>query len=116
MDWSRLRTLGALDGPTGSSDVTDLVELFRKSAVERVAALAAEAAAANWQECAAIAHALRGSSASFGAVHLARVAGEVEHACDDGDPSVDGGLAIDAVRSALEDLLVALESLPSDLL
>ncbi|HBC07195.1 MAG TPA: hypothetical protein DC046_06370, partial [Rhodospirillaceae bacterium] len=99
--------LAALEADTSRDLVPELIQVFVKSADNRIAQITAHMAADDLAGIAAEAHALKSSSATFGAVSVRRLCAELETASKNGDP-------VTAERLVAE-LIHALDAAKSDL-
>lgn len=88
--------LSMLARPADTGLLDELVALFRQDASARVRALESAAEGSRLDEVRRLAHALKGASATFGAVRLARRASSLESAADDE--------TIDTVRARVREL------------
>jgi signal transduction histidine kinase/CheY-like chemotaxis protein/HPt (histidine-containing phosphotransfer) domain-containing protein len=89
--------MAALAGPAGDPGLLEeLIALFRTDASARVHDLESAAEGSRRDEVKRLAHALKGASATFGAVRLAQCASSLETAVE--------GEAIDAVRARVREL------------
>ncbi len=79
--------LAALEADTSRDLVPELIQVFVKSADNRIAQIAAHMAAGDLAGIAAEAHALKSSSATFGAAEVRRLCAELEVAGKNGDPA-----------------------------
>lgn len=102
-------TLKALEADTSRDLMPELVQVFLKSAGARIAQITDHAAAGRLDGIAAEAHALKSSSATFGASEVRWISAELEAASKAGDQAtierLAAGLdqALDAAQAALED-------------
>jgi signal transduction histidine kinase/CheY-like chemotaxis protein/HPt (histidine-containing phosphotransfer) domain-containing protein len=94
LDRDRMAKLAGLSSDPGLLD--ELIALFRKDATARVRALESAAEGSELAEVKRQAHALKGASATFGAVRLASCASSLETAVE--------GEALDAVRARVREL------------
>jgi HPt (histidine-containing phosphotransfer) domain-containing protein len=99
--------LGGLEADTSRELMPDLIDVFVKSADGRVAQIATHSETGNLDGIAAEAHALKSSSATFGAVTVRRLSAELEAAAKAGDHA--------AVKPLAENLTQALEAAKRDL-
>ncbi len=101
------RILAALEADTSHDLVPELIQVFVKSADNRIAKIAAHMAAGDLAGIAAEAHALKSSSATFGAGEVRRLCAELEVAGKNGDPT--------AAERLVPQLSHALDTAKSDL-
>ncbi|MGQ0520837.1 MAG: response regulator [Actinomycetota bacterium] len=104
-DEPALQQLYDLDG-TGEA-LGDLVSLFIRDAPARVDALEDAVERGDVEAIRSLAHTVKGSAATLGALTLARIAGELEHAARRGTRPDAAALA--ALRTALADAVARLE-------
>ena len=91
--------LQALEADTSRELVPELVDVFVKSADTRRDQISADIAAGNLDGAAGQAHALKSSSATFGAMEVRRVSADLETACKSGDRTESERLAVELVHT-----------------
>ena len=84
IDQSVLSELRALQSPRNPRLLANLVERFTKDGVTQIAAMRVAARAASKDELDRLAHALKGWSATLGAIEVADLCRELEASCDAG--------------------------------
>jgi CheY-like chemotaxis protein len=118
IDFESLESLAALPGTGGDDPAGRMVALFREHAGRDVAWLLAELArTAPSDELGQVAHRLKGSAASAGAVGLSRLAGEIETAAKSGEAEAareSAGALGPAFEAALESLANRLDELRAE--
>jgi PAS domain S-box-containing protein len=86
IDWDHLAVLRqACGGDRGVPVLTELIHEYLAISIERLELLAAAVSDQRAGEVELVAHALKGSSATFGAGDVADLAGDIEQAVADGD-------------------------------
>jgi HPt (histidine-containing phosphotransfer) domain-containing protein len=99
--------------------IARIVEVFVRTGRERVTGLLGALEACDWEQVNALAHSLKGSSSSVGAVKLSRIAGALEaHATlpnPEMTPEIEGHRAellpeFERARAGVEAYLLALDS------
>jgi len=99
--------LAALEADTSRELIPELIQVFIKSADNRIAQITAHLAASDLAGIAAEAHALKSSSATFGAGEVRRFCAELEAAGKTGDAV--------AVERLVAGLTLALDAAKADL-
>ena len=110
-----LSVLQALEADTSRELVPELVDVFIKSADTRRDQISADIGAGDLEGAAAQAHALKSSSATFGAMDVRRVSADLEAACIGGDRAESERLAQELMQE-LEHAKQALKAYVSEII
>jgi HPt (histidine-containing phosphotransfer) domain-containing protein len=105
-----LATYRELQQAAGADFVVELIETFLEEAPQMLAELRAARSAAHAERFRRAAHSLKSNGHTFGALHLAALARELELKGLNADPHRDAA-AIDAIDAAFADAASALQEL-----
>lgn len=115
MDWTFLRDLKRVLGPNSDDVLNTIIDTFLETAPMRARELTHAANHADRGACRRTAHALKGTSASFGAARVADAADRLFDAAGRGAASGELSEIATEIREELFDVIDAVEDLPSDL-